>query len=238
MPPSEAALASGWTLRDGLLVEARLSALGVRHGVTTRRLGDMKDPANRREAAVRVGLPEPMTLRQVHGERILAGAAENVGRDGDGWLVDKPGICVGVYAADCAPLFVWSDDGRAAGVFHAGWRGTAKGMAKAAVAAFAERLSIPASRLCAAIGPHIGPCCYRVGPEFEREFPAQSLRRRGGELYLDLGAENRRQLAEAGVDERRLGPTAACTACGRDDYFSFRRDKQDARMLAFLSLNR
>ncbi|MFI5347979.1 MAG: polyphenol oxidase family protein [Elusimicrobiota bacterium] len=147
-------------------------------------------------------------------------------------------LAVGVYAADCVPLYLWSEDGKAAGVFHAGWRGTAKKMAQAAVAAFRDRLGVPASRLFAATGPHIGACCYKVGIELEKDFPPSSLNHRDGSLYLDLAAETRRQLVEAGVTVERVGAPAPCTASNPDDYFSFRRDKQDARLLAVLSLER
>jgi YfiH family protein len=238
MPPSETASAAGWTERDGLLREGRLSALGLRHGFTTRRSGSMKSPELREKAARSLGLSSPWTLKQVHGTTILDAAPENAGKEGDGWLLSKPGPCVAVYTADCVPLFLWSDDGKAAGVFHAGWRGTAKGMAKAAVAAFRERLGVTASRLSAAAGPHAGPCCYRVGPELEKDFPASAFVRRGGERYLDLAAETRRQLVEAGVPEANAAVSAPCTICRPDDYFSYRRDKQDARLLALLSLER
>jgi YfiH family protein len=197
----------------------------------------MKDVSRRRAAAELLRLPEPLTLKQVHGIAIHDGTAENAGLEGDGWILSRPGVAVAVYAADCVPLYLWSDDGKAAGVFHAGWRGTAKKMAQAAVSAFKDRLGIPASKLSAATGPHIGPCCYRVGPELEKEFPESSFIRRDGAVYLDLAAETRRQLIASGVSAERIGAPAKCTASHPDDYFSFRRDKQDARLLAILSLD-
>lgn len=238
MPPSSPVAAREWTEKDGLLLNGRLSGLGLRHGFTTRRSGNMKDASRRREAAELLGLAEPLTLKQVHGIAIHDGAAVNAGLEGDGWILSRPGVAVAVYVADCVPLYLWSADGKAAGVFHAGWRGTAKKMAQAAVSAFRERLGIPASRLSAATGPHIGPCCYKVGPDVEKEFPESSFVRRDGAVYLDLAAETRRQLIEAGVPAAGVGAPAPCTASHPDDYFSYRRDKQDARLLALLSLER
>jgi YfiH family protein len=231
-------MTSEWVEADGLLRNDRLSRLKLRHGFTTRRAGNMKDESRRREAAAKLGLPAALTLKQVHGVKIHLASEVSAGAEGDGWLIDKSSVPVAVYVADCVPLYVWSDDGKAAGVFHAGWRGTAKGMAKAAVAAFRDRLGVPASRLSAAVGPHAGPCCYRVGPELEKEFPASAFVRRGGDLFLDLAAETRRQLVEAGLPAASAGAGAPCTICRPDAYFSFRRDKQDARMLALLSLER
>jgi len=237
MPLSEL-IAAGWTEKDGLLREARLSALGLRHGSTTKRAGNMKSPELREKAAKSLGLSSPLTLKQVHGTTILDAAPENAGKEADGWLLSKPGPTVAVYTADCVPLFLWSDDAKAAGVFHAGWRGTAKGMAKAAVAAFRDRLGIPAARLSAAAGPHAGACCYKVGDELRKQFPASSFIDRDGALYLDLSAETRRQLLEAGVPAANVAVSAPCTISNPDDFYSFRRDKQDARLLALLSLER
>lgn len=230
------AAAPAWTEKDGLLIEPRLAALGLPHGFTTRKLGNMKDPDLRKKTAESIGLQAPLTLAQVHGTAIEAAAPENARKEADGWIVSTPGVSVAVYVADCVPLYLWSDDGKAAGVFHSGWRGTAKGMPKAAVAAMTERLGVPAARLQAATGPHILACCYRVGAELEKSFPASSFVRRGGGLYLDLAADVRRQLTEAGVPAAAIGAPAPCTASNPDAYFSFRRDKQDARLLALLGL--
>jgi YfiH family protein len=196
----------------------------------------MKSPENRQAAAEKLGMAAPLRLSQVHGITIHDGKESNAGLEGDGWIVSEPGVAVGIYVADCVPLFLWSNDGKAAGVFHAGWRGTAKQMAKHAVAAFNDRLGIPASKLSAATGPHIGACCYKVGAEFQNDFPESSFVRRGEDIYLDLAAETRRQLAEAGVPVGNIGEPAMCTASNPDQLFSYRRDKQDARLMALLSL--
>lgn len=228
--------AAEWVEKDGLLIEPRMSALGIRHAFTTRKTGSMKSPELRKSTAEKLGMTAPLTLKQVHGITIHDAKTENSGLEGDGWLISKPGVAAAVYTADCVPLFLWSDDGNAAGVFHAGWRGTEKKMAKAAVTAFRERLGITASKLNAATGAHINSCCFKVGEEFTKLFPAAVLIRRGESLYMDLAAETRRQLVEAGVPAAKIGAPAPCTACHPDDYFSYRRDKQDARLLALLTV--
>jgi polyphenol oxidase len=227
---------SEWIEKDGLLQEPRMTNLGLRHGFTTRRSGNMKFPEKRAAAAALVGLPEPLTLNQVHGTVILDAEVGNAGKEADGWLLSKPGLAVAIYVADCVPLFLWSDDGKAAGVFHAGWRGTAKKMAQAAVAAFRERLGILPKNISAATGPHIAACCYGVGPEVAKDFPESSLRRLERGLFLDLATETRRQLVEAGVEPAKIGAPAPCTLSHPDDFFSFRRDKDGGRLMGFVGL--
>jgi YfiH family protein len=159
--------------------------------------------------------------------------------EGDGWTLGPgdEGLCVAVFTADCMPLYLWTDDGKYAGVFHAGWKGMALGMPGKAVAALVER-GAKSSRLQAAFGPHIGVNVYKVSDELESSFPASSFVKKDGETHLDLDADARRQLVEAGVPERMIGPAAPCTLSNPDAYHSYRRAKDGARMLAFLSLDR
>ena len=231
--------AGAWIEESGFLLEPRLRALGLRHGFTTRRLGDMKSLSKLSSAAALLGLPDPLTLKQVHGTEIHRAAHSALGLEGDGWTLGPgdEGLNVAVYVADCMPLYLWSDDGKYAGVFHAGWKGMAAGMPANAVAALVER-GAKASRLQAAFGPHISAEVYRVGEDLENSFPASSFKRNAGELFLDLDSDARRQLVEAGVPERMIGPAAPCTLSNPDAYHSFRRQKDGARMLAFLSLDR
>lgn len=199
----------------------------------------MKEASQRQAASAVLELPDPLLLKQVHGITIHRAAHSANGLEGDGWTLGPgdEGLCVAVYVADCMPLYLWTDDGKYAGVFHAGWRGMAAGMPAKAVEALVER-GAKASRLQAAFGPHISVNVYKVGEEVENSFPATSFRRTGNEIYLDLDADARRQLEAAGVPARMIGPAAPCTLSNEDAYHSFRRQKDGARMLAFLSLDR
>lgn len=199
----------------------------------------MKEASQRQAASAVLELPDPLLLKQVHGIAIHRAAHSANGLEGDGWTLGPgdEGLCVAVYVADCMPLYLWTDDGKYAGVFHAGWKGMAAGMPTKAVEALVER-GAKASRLQAAFGPHISADVYKVGEDLENSFPESSFRRNGNEIFLNLDADARRQLEAAGVPARMIGPAAPCTLSNEDAYHSFRRQKDGARMLAFLSLDR
>jgi len=221
--------------------DAAWDEAGVIHGVTARKLGNMKDAAARAAALEKAGLGgrPAFLLKQTHGTGIIAldssTPPDNV-PEGDGWITDTPGRVLCVFVADCLPLFLRDSKGKAAGVFHVGWKGAQAGMPREAVAAFARIYGIKAGELKASLGPHIGPCCYRVGPEMSSKFRAASLISRDAGLYLDLGAEVEAQLLESGMNKEDIAASDACTSCGADLFYSFRREKQDCRMMAFLSL--
>ena len=254
MPRAPLLETSGWTKAGPLHVEPRLRALGLRHGVTTSGLGNMKDAASRRRALAAAGLSgDALILKQVHGTGIIDTASVGPGGcapqgsdkgsvEGDGWVCAQKGVTPAVYISDCLPIFIWDLERTAAGVFHAGWRGLAAGMPRAAVRAFG-RLGLGPERLAAAVGPHVGACCYRVGPDVAAKFRAGVISApsplagegRGGGM-LDLGAEARLQLEESGLAGERISVSPACTACEPSEFFSYRRDKLDRRLLAFITL--
>jgi len=230
---------TAWLRVGGLCRDERLERLGVAHGVSLRVLGDMKSAACRARALAQGGLAgkAPRLLKQVHGTEIvtiLAAGEENIAR-ADGWVSAARGVPVAVYVADCLPIFLWDEGLRAVGVLHAGWKGLAAGMPAAAVSAF-RSLGLEADGLCVSIGPHAGPCCYRVGAEFRSLFRAESFvsDARGG-LRLDLGVEAKARFVEAGVDARNVRVSGDCTICAAEDFFSFRRDRMERRILAFIA---
>lgn len=210
--------------------------------------GDMRSVRNRR--AVLAGAPEPdaRLLRQVHGSEIVClrrvpcvNAVPEDARHGahpraDGWITDRPGVVLAVYVADCQPIWIWERSGKAAGVFHAGWRGLAVGLPGLAVAGLCRVFGVRPSDLQACVGPHAGACCYRVGPEVAQRFRPQSLRRCGRDIFLDMGDESRAQLEEAGIPADAVAVSLECTICRTDRFFSYRREGRTGQMLAFLWL--
>ena len=169
------------------------------------------------------------TLRQVHSAVCVEAAGRSgVLGEGDALVENTPGRAVAVKTADCLPILLADARNRAVAAVHAGWRGTAAHIVEAAVAAMRDRFGTRAADLDAAIGPGIGPCCYEVGPEVAERFG------REGRTRLDLAAENRRQLEEAGVP--RIYLAGLCTMCG-PEFHSYRRDRDAAgRMHAFAGI--
>ena len=176
--------------------------------------------------------PNLATLKQIHSAECVAaeGRAGELGR-GDALLEDSPDSVVAVKTADCIPILVADERRRAVAAVHAGWRGTAAGIAAGAVTAMRARFGSGARDLHAAIGPGIGVCCYEVGPEVAARFGAI------GRAHLDLAQINRRQLLEAGVTSERIYASNLCTMCLPGEFHSFRRDREAAgRLYSFIGI--
>lgn len=217
----------------------------IRAVLTTRAVGrDFSSAAGRACAAEALELKENAweLCRQVHGSRIADAAGCNKliwHSNCDGVELGMSGVIAAVQLADCHPVIVYDPARHRGVVAHAGWRGTAAGIAEKAV----WKLRRGGSRtedLVAAAGPGIGPCCYNVGKEvkqtFMQHFPysAKVFRK---PLLLDIAQANKERLMHAGVSEKRIGTGYLCTSCHPDEFYSYRLKREKAgRQAALLAL--
>jgi hypothetical protein len=224
---------------------AALEAIpGLVHGFE-QRLGPQgwEDSADtrRRVAAALQPAGRLMLLKQVHGAEVRRAPWE--GRPpADAATSDAAGLILGIETADCLPLLLVDPSRRAVAAAHAGWRGTAAGVASAAVRALAAGGSRPED-LVAALGPCIGPCCYEVGDELRAAFGDEGAAffQPGprGRPHLDVRGINVRQLVAAGLRPEAVHHVAECTSCRADLYHSYRRDGRGAgRMINYVGFGR
>lgn len=185
------------------------------------------------------------TVNQVHGENIIRVDEMNVREvrtaRADAMITRVPGIAIGVETADCVPVLLYDPVTQAVAAVHAGWRSTVKKIVQKTVNRMHEEFGTESSRLIAAIGPAIGPECYEVDePVMGRVREAFSFWRevsapRGTDRWgLDLVKANKLELMQIGLDEKNIHATGMCTACGKDNFYSFRAEGKTGRMLSVI----
>ncbi|HQY64985.1 MAG TPA: polyphenol oxidase family protein [Polyangiaceae bacterium] len=197
------------------------------------------------------------SVRQVHGTAthvadLAAGdPVAFLALEGDA-VVALPGApqadaraAVGVRVADCVPILVGCERSGAVAAIHAGWRGIEAGVIGVAVEAL-RRLA-PGGGHLAAIGPHIGACCFEVTEGIADAIaraasePRVITARYGeGKAKVDLRLAARAQLRAAGLAAEAIDDVGGCAQCARAEgvprYHSFRRDgAASGRMLAAIS---
>lgn len=148
--------------------------------------------------------------------------------DCDALITNDPHVALVVFTADCTPILFHDPVTGAVGAAHAGWRGTASGIAKKTVAAMVAAYGCTPENIRAAIGPNIGPCCFEtdkdvpeailssLGPQAEA-----FIRSSGGKYYVNLKEINALWLRDAGVTHIEI--SALCTACRTDLFWSHRK---------------
>jgi YfiH family protein len=186
-----------------------------------------------------VGPGRLVRVRQVHGAGVLVVRRGEWRPDAGGpapaadiIVSDDPAVALAVAVADCVPLLVADRRLGVAAAGHAGWRGTAAGVARALVGEMAARFGCRPADLVAAVGPSVGACCYEVGGEVVAAYRAAGhdearigrwFTRNGHARYrLDLWQATRDQLETAGVLPEHIHLAGLCTASHPDWFFSYR----------------
>ena len=159
---------------------------------------------------------EWLELKQVHSTRVAACEEWREGLEADALVAAAPRTRLAIKTADCLPILLADPRALVVAAVHAGWRGSAAGIAIRAVEAMARLHGSRPDDIRAAFGPSIGVCCFEVGPEvaaqFIEWFPERNdLDRR---TRVDLPEANRRQLVAAGLRPDRIAHQAPCTVCG------------------------
>jgi YfiH family protein len=126
-----------------------------------------------------------VSIRQIHSDLIRC--VSELPKEplvGDGLITALPGILVAIQTADCLPVILVDTKQKAAGVFHAGWRGTVKRIVEKGVGEMRRWFGTLPRNIKAAIGPGIHACCYDVGPEVRQQFESQFAY--AGDLFREI----------------------------------------------------
>ena len=241
------------------LIYMSSTVIGARHAFLTRfggvsegpffslNLGSNRgdDPAavreNYRRAAslMGVGIDDCAVTRQVHGNvvRIVTKADRHpcmtpVPYEADGIVTAEKGLPIFCFTADCVPALLLDREAGVAGAIHCGWRSSAADILKNAVEQM-ESLGARRERICAAMGPAIGRCCFETDEDVPLALSAylggdtEGLwdRKENGKYLVDLRLANKRRLLQLGLGEENIDLSAECTVCCHEKYWSHRYTK-------------
>ena len=145
----------------------------------------------------------------------------------DGAATDATQLPLLLHFADCVPVILYDRHRRAICVIHAGWKGTAGGIAAGGVRLLMKQWGCRPQDIAAAVGPAIGSCCYPVGDDVAEKLAASVAD--GSSLIVhaqqkphpDLKAINALQLLASGVCD--IDVSTWCTACHPEIFYSHRQ---------------
>lgn len=182
--------------------------------------------------------------QQVHGNKVVVvprfggctleelTQPERTFQEGDALMTNRPGIALWVYNADCVPLLFYDPVRKVIGAAHAGWRGTAGGIAEKTIQAMGAHYGCQPKHILVALGPAIGACCFSCHSDvgdamiqalgdgatpFIKEGEMEEGERK---FWVDLHGINRLWLRRAGV--KYITENAPCTSCQGEEFWSHR----------------
>ena len=241
------------------LIYMASTVIGARHAFLTRfggvsegpfyslNLGSNRgdDPAAVREnyrraaALMGAGIDDCAVTKQVHGNvvRVVTKADRHacmtpVPYEADGIVTAEKGLPLFCFTADCVPALLLDREAGVAGAIHCGWRSSASDILKNAVERM-EALGARRERICAAMGPAIGRCCFETDEDVPRALTAylggdtEGLwdRKENGKYLVDLRLANKRRLLQLGLREENIDLSDECTLCSHEKYWSHRYTK-------------
>lgn len=231
-------LRHGFSTRSGGVSSGIFSSLNLGRG---RGDSDENVQANYALFCTAIGVtPERCVLaKQVHRDDVKIATESDAGAgllraqdyEADALITDTADLTLVIFSADCIPILLYDPKTRSIGAAHAGWRGTALGIAKKTVQAMERSFGARADDIHAAIGPGISLCCFETesdvadamrdalgteaGPYIKRE--------QSGKYRVDLKGINAHWLRSTGVRAGNIAVSEECTACDTSLYWSHRR---------------
>ena len=152
---------------------------------------------------------------QVHSAhvRIVTKSTPYPVPDCDALVTTEAGLCLGIYVADCAAVYLADKYGRGIALAHSGRKGTELGIVTQTIETLCKTIGATPSDIILQISPCIRPPHYEV----------------------DFAADIRTQAVDAGLTE--IHDCGRCTATNPDAYYSYRREKgRTGRHLALLAM--
>ncbi|MGD7008504.1 peptidoglycan editing factor PgeF [Metabacillus sp. 84] len=250
----DSSILAGFTVKDGGTSKDPYASLNMGLHVQ-----DVREDvvANRRLCAAEAGisLENWVFADQVHGKRIVKAGQKERGSgafhydqailEADGLYTNQTGLVLALAYADCVPIFFYEKKAKLIGIAHAGWKGSVLNIGGEMIAAWLEAEGASLENIHAAIGPSIGPCCYKVDDSviskvnklFNHHEELPWVETEPGQYRLDLKKLNAALLKKAGLSDNQISVSGLCTCCEKDLFFSHRRDAgRTGRMIGFIGL--
>ena len=163
---------AGITLRHGGVSRAPYASMNLAEHV-----GDDANAvaANREIFFQQSGLTAPRYCRQIHSACVIdvdhtTHTTFKRPPEADALISARSRVPLGIFTADCVPIFILDVATPAIGLAHAGWRGTFAGIAVNTLAQMQTCFGTLATNCVVHLGPSIQKCCYTVSPELLNQF--------------------------------------------------------------------
>ncbi|MCX5775135.1 MAG: polyphenol oxidase family protein [Firmicutes bacterium] len=190
-----------------------------------------------------------VTTHQSHSTVIAKVTSKNLGAGetsfesgvtGDALYTYDKNIALGIFHADCVPVFLYAKKAGLIAIIHAGQIGTLKGVTEKSVHYLIDKEGISADDIHAFLGPSLSFSHNIIDAEMKASVIAlgedyiHGLKETNGETFLDIPLINFIQLRNAGVPSLNITLSEFCTYENKDLFFSTKRNPLTGRHLSII----
>ncbi len=153
----------------------------------------------------------------------------------DAMITAEPGLALMIKVADCQAIFLCDVEKKIVGNIHCGWRGNVCGIIQKTVKSFIENFGSKPDNIFAAICPALGPCCGEF-KDYRTLLPRSFWRYKLGNSHFNFWELSRNQLIASGIPPQNIEISGICTVCNKEEFFSYRGEKQTGRNAAVIMI--
>lgn len=162
------------------------------------------------------------------------------GITGDALYTYDKNVAIGIFHADCVPVFIYAKKAGLIAIIHAGQTGTLKGITEKSIHHFIEKEGVSADDIHAYLGPSLSFSHNIINAEMKSNVIAlgedyiRGLKETNGETFLDIPLINFIQLRKAGVPSLNITMSEYCTYENKDLFYSTKRSPLTGRHLSVI----
>jgi YfiH family protein len=200
---------------------------------------------------IQINLDRMIFTNQSHSTILKLVTSKDAGKGSysyeDGVVADalyttESNLLIGVFHADCVPVFIYHPTLPLIAIIHAGTIGSLKSITRLAIDQLVKETNISPSELIAHLGPSIDFAHHPISEAKQAELlnsnpnHAVIIKKIGGTSFLDIPLLNYLQLVDAGLRPNNIHVSNLDTYSNPTDYFSYDRDKKTGRHVSFIYL--
>ena len=184
------------------------------------------------------------TLSQTHSDIVHVCTEDFLsGIEGDGLVTNLKSTALGVFTADCVPIFIFDTEKNVVSAVHSGWQGTYKEIVNKSIDLFIKEYKSNIENIQVYIGPHNMKCCYEIGDDLKDKFLNHETFKNNPNIFhgnnLNMVKCIKMSLNTKGVLNNNIHIMNYCTYCSTDPkFYSYRRNKESLnRIFSFIFID-
>jgi len=190
-----------------------------------------------------------ITTHQSHSTVVVKVTSKDIGAGetsfdsgitGDALYTYEKNLAIGIFHADCVPVFLYAKKAGLIAIIHAGQAGTLKGITEKSIRHLIDKEGVSADDIHAYLGPSLTFSHNTINAEMKASVIAlgedyiRSLKETNGETFLDIPLINFIQLRRAGVPSLNITMSEYCTYENKELFFSAKRNPLTGRQLSII----
>lgn len=186
-------------------------------------------------------LHDVFVASQIHGSTVVECDKNfSSGIEADGLITQERNYGIGVFTADCVPIFLFDSQKYIVSILHSGWKGTYNEIVVNAINIFLEKYYSNINDIVIYIGPHNKVCCYEIGEELKRKFSEHYKFKQNNNIFngnnLNLLECIKTSVLNGNIPLENINVIDYCVHCSNDvKFYSYRKDPKSLnRIFSFI----